>query len=53
MDHNLWDDLASDYDESVEDNQDPVITKYLDREMCILSRLCGNVCKFNKKLFYH
>ena len=48
MEHNLWDDLASDYDESVEDNQDPVITKYLDREMGILSRLCGNVCKFNK-----
>lgn len=48
MDHNLWDDMASDYDKSVEDNQDPIIIKYLNREIEILSNLCENVCKYNK-----
>ena len=48
MDHSLWDDMASDYDKSVEDNQDPIIVRYLDREMEILSNLCENICKFNK-----
>lgn len=48
MDHTLWDNMASDYDKSVEDNQDPVITRYLAREMEILSDLCENVCKFNE-----
>lgn len=48
MDHTLWDCMASDYDKSVEDNQDPVIAKYLKREIEILSNLCENICKPNK-----
>ena len=48
MDHNLWDDMASDYDKSVEDNQDEIITKYIDKEIKIISSLCENVCKSKK-----
>ena len=48
MKDGLWDDMASDYDESVEDNQDPIITTYLDREIEILSNLCKDVCQSNK-----
>ena len=48
MKDGLWDDMASDYDKSVEDNQDPLITKYLDREIEILSNLCKNICQSNK-----
>ena len=48
MDHGLWDDMASDYDESVEDNQDPTIIRYLDRETEILSNLCKEFSEYNK-----
>ena len=48
MDHKLWDNMASDYDKSVEDNHDPIIVRYLDREIEILSSLCNNICKHNK-----
>ena len=48
MKDGLWDDMASDYDKSVEDNQDPVITKYLDREIEILADLCRNIFQSNK-----
>ena len=48
MDHTLWDDMASDYDKSVEDNQDPIIAKYLDREIDLLSDICKTVCKSGK-----
>ena len=48
MDHTLWDDMASDYDKSVEDNEDPVIVEYLDREINILSDICKTVCKLGK-----
>ncbi len=47
MDQNLWDDMASDYDNSVEDNQDPIIIRYLNREIEILSNLCKNIDKSN------
>jgi len=48
MNHNRWDDVAYDYDKSVEDNKDPIIMRYLDREIEILSNLCKTACKFNK-----
>jgi len=48
MKDGLWDDMASDYDKSVESNQDPTIARYLDREIEILSNLCRNICQFNK-----
>ena len=48
MDANLWNDMASDYDKSVEDNQDPIITKYLDKEIELLSNLCQNICESNQ-----
>ena len=48
MDQNLWDDMASDYDKSVEDNQDPTIVKYLNKEIEILSNLCESICRDNK-----
>ncbi len=48
MKDGLWDDMASDYDKSVEDNQDHIIVRYLDREIEILSNLCKNICQSNK-----
>ena len=48
MDHSLWDDMASDYDKSVEDNQDQIIVEYLNREVEILSNLCKAVSEANK-----
>ena len=48
MDHKLWDDLAADYDKSVEDNQTPIITNYLNREIEILTSICSNVANYNK-----
>ena len=48
MKEGLWDDMASDYDKSVESNQDPTIARYLDREMEIISNLCRNICQSNK-----
>ena len=43
MDHKLWDDLAVDYDKSVEDNQTPIITNYLKREIEILTSICSKI----------
>ena len=48
MDHALWDNMASDYDKSVENNPDPVIVKYLDTEISLLSDICKTVCKSEK-----
>ncbi|MCH9657242.1 class I SAM-dependent methyltransferase [archaeon] len=48
MKDGLWDDMASDYDKSVESNQDPTIVQYLDREMKILLNLCENICQSKK-----
>jgi len=44
MDHKLWDNLAIDYDKSVEDNQTPIITNYLKKEIEILTSLCKTIC---------
>ena len=48
MKDGLWDDMASDYDKSVEDSQNPIIIRYLDREIEIISNLCRDVCQSNK-----
>ena len=40
MDNKSWDNLAADYDVSVEDNPSPLIIDYLDREIQILNILC-------------
>ena len=43
MDHKLWDDLATDYDKSVEDNQTQTIIDYLNKEIEILTSICSNI----------
>ena len=48
MKDGLWDDMAYDYDKSVENNKDPIILEYLTSEMDILSRICEKICKSNK-----
>tara|TARA_B100001123_G_C15281932_1_gene1014307 strand:- start:124 stop:873 length:750 start_codon:yes stop_codon:yes gene_type:complete len=48
MDHKLWDDLAIDYDKSVEDNQNPIISRYLQKEIEILTSICKNISDSNK-----
>lgn len=40
MDNKSWDNLAANYDKSVEDNQSPLIINYLDKEIEILNILC-------------
>ncbi|MGB1430040.1 MAG: hypothetical protein ACPG6Z_06170, partial [Nitrosopumilus sp.] len=40
MDNKSWDGLAADYDKSVEDNQNPLIINYLEKEIEILDTLC-------------
>ena len=40
MDHKIWDGMAIDYDNSVENNQDPIIVNYLKKEIDILTNLC-------------
>ena len=47
MKDGLWDTMAHDYDKSVEDNQDPIIVRYLDREIEILSNICRAICQSN------
>ena len=49
MDQDLWDDMANAYDESVENNQDPIIVGYLQREIEVLSSLCSTISKSNEK----
>ena len=48
MDKEIWDDMAIDYDKSVEDNQDPIIFNYLKKEIEILTTLCNKVYDSNK-----
>ena len=43
MDHKIWDGMAIDYDNSVENNQDPIIVNYLKKEIDILTNLCERV----------
>ena len=47
MDHKIWDNLAIDYDKSVEDNENPLIVNYLKKEIDILTSLCERICKLN------
>ncbi|MDC0064267.1 class I SAM-dependent methyltransferase [Candidatus Nitrosopelagicus sp.] len=49
MDKEIWDDMASDYDKSVEDNQNPIIINYLKKEIEILNTLCKRVYDSNRK----
>ena len=39
MDHKIWDGMAIDYDNSVENNQDPIIVNYLKKEIGILTKI--------------
>ena len=48
MDNEIWDDMARDYDKSVEDNQDAVIVNYIKKEIEILITLCNRVYDSNK-----
>lgn len=48
MDHKLWDDLATDYDKSVEENQTPTIIDYLNKEIEILTSICINITNSTK-----
>ena len=48
MDHKLWDDLATDYDKSVEENQTPTIIDYLNKEIEILTSICSNITNSTK-----
>ena len=44
-----WDYMSSEYDNSVENNSDPVILGYISEEMRITSELCKNTIKPGKK----
>ena len=47
MDQKIWDNLAVDYDKSVEDNENSLIINYLKREIDILVTLCERMCRLN------
>ena len=47
MDKEIWDDMAIDYDKSVEDNQSQLIINYLNKEIEILNILCKKHSKAN------
>ena len=47
MDQKIWDNLAVDYDKSVEDNENSLIVNYLKREIDILTTLCERMCRLN------
>ena len=47
MDQKIWDNLAVDYDKSVEDNENSLIVNYLKREIDILATLCERMCRLN------
>ena len=49
MDHTVWDDMAADYDKSVEDNRSPIIVDYLRKEIEIIAGLCRNISESNGK----
>lgn len=44
-----WDDISSDYDQSVEDNDDELIVNYLQTEMEIIANLCKDIIKKSNK----
>ena len=43
-----WDNIASDYDHSVENNDDVIILNYLKSEMKIVANLCKQIIQKNK-----
>tara|TARA_B100000686_G_C16462232_1_gene797742 strand:- start:2 stop:751 length:750 start_codon:yes stop_codon:yes gene_type:complete len=45
VDYKIWDNLAVDYDKSVEDNHNLIITSYLKNEIEILTNLCKGISK--------
>ena len=47
MDQKIWDNLAVDYDKSVENNENSLIVNYLKREIDILATLCERMCRLN------
>ena len=47
MDQKIWDNLAVDYDKSVENNENSLIVNYLKREIDILATLCKSMCRLN------
>tara|TARA_B110000444_G_scaffold11522_1_gene9867 strand:+ start:1707 stop:2453 length:747 start_codon:yes stop_codon:yes gene_type:complete len=47
MDQKIWDNLAVDYDKSVENNENSLIVNYLKREIDILATLCESMCRLN------
>ena len=49
MDGNAWNDMSSEYDDSVEGNYDPVISGYLSEEIKITSNLCKKIIKPDTK----
>ena len=49
MNKKSWDDISSEYDRNVEENKDPIITNYLQKEMDIVSHLCKIIRKKNSK----
>ncbi len=44
-----WDDMASEYDNCVEKNQDKVISNYISEEIKIIANLCKKIIKPGKK----
>ena len=49
MDSDAWDDMSSEYDNSVEKNPDSIISNYLSEEIRIISNLCKKIIKKNTK----
>ncbi len=44
MDRRIWDNMAIDYDKSVENNENSIIVNYLKREIEILTKICQKIC---------
>ncbi len=49
MNKKSWDDISSEYDRNVEENKDPIIAGYLQKEIDIVSYLCKIIRKKNNK----
>lgn len=51
MNNDAWDDMSSKYDDSVENNSDPIISDFLSQEIKIVSNICKKIVfpESNKK----
>ena len=49
MDYDAWNDMSSEYDNSVELNPDPVISGFISEEIRITSNLCKRLLKHDRK----